>query len=164
MPEAKYLRALFGAAREHGLTKEDLNDAAMVGFQKVSLRDLTNDEARQILDGIRGKKPESDNGVSGYKHSARGYAMGVAGRKRHEYGEGEYLVAAREIEMLSEAATLRGWSKETLDTFIRRQLRGRAIRTMKEFNKVYWAIKAMNRRDRLVGKYDRPRVKPAVSQ
>lgn len=156
MPDTKYLRAMFGAAREHGLTKEDLNDAAMVGFQKASLRDLTNDEARKILDGIRGKKRTSNHGVSGHKHSDRGYAMAVAGRRRNDDSPGEYMVAARELEMLSDAAGLRGWRRETLDTFIRRQLRGRQIRTMKEFNKVFWAIKAMNRRDGLTGKYDRP--------
>lgn len=162
MPDTKYLRALFGAAREHGLTKEDLNDAALVGFQKSSLRDLTDAEARTILDGIRGKKRRS--GRSGHKNSDRGYAMAVAGRRRNDDSPGEYMVAARELEMLSDAAGLRGWSRETLDTFIRRQLRGREIRTMKEFNKVFWAIKAMNRRDRLTGKYDRPMAAEAGSE
>jgi hypothetical protein len=163
MPEPKLLRAMFGAAREHGLTKQDLNDAALVGFQKTSLRELTDAEARTILDGIRGKRRAAGGGSSGYRHTERGYAMGVAGRKRNDGSLGEYLVAARELEMLREAAALRGWSRETLDQFIRRQLRGRAIRTMREFNKVYWAVKAMNRRDRLTGKHEAPSAGPAVT-
>lgn len=155
MPEAKYLRALFGAAREHGLTKQDLNDAAMVGFQKSSLRDLTDDEVKILLDGIRGKKRR--RGKSGHTDTARGYAMGTQGKRRGDDSTREFLVTEKDLNLLADAAALRGWSRDTLDTFIRRQLRGRSIRTIKELNKVLWAVKAMNRRDKLVGSYDVPR-------
>lgn len=83
-------------------------------------------------------------------------AMGTAGRKDSDGAVGtEFLVNSAEMEMLRKAATLRGWSAQTLDAFIARQLKG-PVRTVRDLNRVLWAVKAMNRRDGLVGKNDVP--------
>lgn len=155
----KYLSAIYGCAREHHISNEEIHEAISVGFNKTSLKDLTERECRTLLDGMRGTTSQAKRavrGASGHANTTRGHAMGTAGRKDAAKSETEYLVSARELELLREAAELRGWSRETLDTFIRRQLGGKELRTVRQFNKVFWAIKAMNRRAGLTGKYDVP--------
>jgi len=77
--------------------------------------------------------------------------MASHGRKDHrrQAGEAEYLVNPTELNLLHRAASLRNWSDATLAAFVERQLGRQTIRTMAEFNKVFWALKAMNRRDGL---------------
>lgn len=136
--DGRYLRALWATARECGVNDEGLHDAAFVAFGKTSLKELTADEAAQLLNGMRkaASKPLQQ----------RHWAQGNHGR-RGVVDKTEFLVNAREMKMLCEAAALRGWNEETLLKFIARQLGKTEIRTMKEFNKIFWAVKAMNRRD-----------------
>lgn len=150
MPDAKMFRAIYGCAKEFGLDNELIHQMAETQFGKSSLKLLTDQECRKILDGIRADygKQRQNAGRSGWRGSSRGQAMGTAGAKSKEPVRTTYLVNARELAMLSDAAAIRGWSRETLNTFIQRQLRHRPLRTMRDFNKVFWALKAMNRRDR----------------
>jgi len=142
--EKKYLRAIFGAAREHGVSYEELHDAIEAGFGKKSLKDLTKAEALRLIQGVRGSY------LSPSFTPGRRWGMGNHGRKDSERtGEVDYLVNQREMELLREAAALRGWDERQLAAFIRRQTGREQIRTMREFNKVFWALKAMNRREGL---------------
>jgi hypothetical protein len=136
--DGRYLRALWACARECGVDDEGLHDAAFVGFGKTSLKELTEDEASRLLNGMRKG--------SGKQLAKRHWAQGNHGRRDVE-DKTEYLVNTREMQMLCEAAALRGWNEEALLKFIARQLGKTEIRTMKEFNKIFWAVKAMNRRD-----------------
>lgn len=141
--DTRLLRAIWACAREHRVHAEALHEAIEAGFHKTSLKALTRREAYQLLDGLRGK---SDDG-----RSARRWAQGNHGR-RNVADRTEHLVNEREMQMLREAASRRGWTAETLKAFIRRQIHADTIHTMRQFNKVFWAIKAMNRRDGLAGK------------
>lgn len=134
MPDTKLLRCIFGAAREHGVSNEELHEAIRAGFNKTSLKDLSDREAHKLIDGLRGRRDQ-----------ARRDAQASHGRKGVDDNV-EFLVNSEEMRMLQRAAFLRGWDDGTLDKFIMRQNRGSMIKTMGQFNKVFWALKAMNRR------------------
>jgi hypothetical protein len=141
----RLLRAIFASARAHGVTNEGLHETIWLTLQKRSLKDLTTDEAMQLLDGLNGKEYRPPQNFS-YR---RRQAMSLHGRKDHDRSQGAaFLVNEREIKMLGDAAALRGWSAETVAAFIERQV-GHEIRTMADFNKVFWALKRMNKRDGL---------------
>jgi hypothetical protein len=141
--DVRILRALFGAAREHSISTDELHDAACAGFGKTSLKTLTKIEAYQLLDGIRGTSRQGASGVKGQRRKA----MAVHGHKAHDAsGEPIYIVNAREIQMLREAAERRGWDEESLRRFCQRQIAKDSPRTMAEFNKVFQPLKSMNRR------------------
>lgn len=136
--DGRLLRAIWACAREHKVDDEALHEAIQAGFQKTSLKQLTRREAYRLLDGLRGNR---DTG-----RASRRWAQGNHGR-RNIADRTEHLVNEREIEMLREAAARRGWTDDTLHAFIRRQIKADTIHTMQQFNKVFWALKAMNRRD-----------------
>lgn len=144
----RVLRAIFAAAREKGITHEELHETIWISWQQRSLKDLTAEQAGLLIDGLRGNKPRQYH--NGSFAAGRRRAMNEHGRKDHDArGDATYLVNAREMEMLREAATLRNWDDATLLKFIARQTGREAIRTMTEFNKVFWPLKSMNRRDGL---------------
>jgi UTP:GlnB (protein PII) uridylyltransferase len=147
----KYLPAIFAAAREKGVTHEQLHETIWVSWQKKSLKDLTAEQAGLLIDGLRGKS----QGAHRYRSNGpftprRREAMQAHGRKDYDRsGDAVYMVNARELAMLREAAEVRGWSEETLRQFTKRQIGHETPRTMAELNKVFWPLKAMNRRDNL---------------
>jgi len=150
MPDVKMFRAIYGCAKEFGLDNELIHQIVEAQFGVDSLKKLTDQQCRKLLDGIRTDygKQRQHAGHSGWKGTVRGEAMGTEGGRNERPSKAAHLVNARELAMLAEAAAIRGWSRETLDTFIQRQLRRRPMRTMRDFNKVFWALKAMNRRER----------------
>lgn len=148
MPDVKMLRSIFGYAKQAGVDNEALHDIIAMRFDKTSLKELTDQEARTLIAGLRGKPWEHGTGASGYKRTYRGDAMAKAGRRTDEGGP-DYFVSERDMRLLKDTAYLRGWSDDTLDAFIARQLRGKPLRMMSQFNKVLWALKSMNRRDKL---------------
>jgi len=142
--DARLLRAIFGAAREHGISSEELHDSTSIGFGKTSLKTLTRREAYQLLDGIRGRVQPGTSGVKG----PRRYAMASHGRRGHDHSaDPVYLVNERELQMLRDAASRRGWNEESLRKFCQRQIKKDAPQTMSELNKVFQPLKAMNRRE-----------------
>jgi hypothetical protein len=149
MPDNKYLRAIYACAREHSVSNEELHEAILNGLGKQSMKDLTNAEASRLLDGLRGKRQSAAGGASGHRNSDRGHAMAAAGRKTEgDYGA-NYLVNHSDRDVLTQAAKLRGWDEQQLQRFIARQLKGKPLRTLRDLNKVLWAVKSMNRRDGL---------------
>ncbi len=133
--ESKYIKAIYAAARETGCDNEALHDAIFAGWQKKSVKELTTQEAWKLLDGMRGGKA-----------AVRRKASSTHGRKAQPVGT-HFLVTARERKMLQQAAELRGWNLETLAAFTTRQLKSSEIRTLADFNKVFWPLKRMNRAD-----------------
>jgi hypothetical protein len=135
--ESKYIKAIWAAAREHGVDREGVHDAiALWGI--TSVKDLNAQQARLLLNGMRGKN---------HGGQKRRNAVAAQGRRDHDASaEPRYMVKAHEMKMLKSAAESRGWSDDTLGAFIERQLGKRQIATLAEFNKVMWAIKAMQRR------------------
>ena len=134
------LRAIHAAAREHKVSRDELHES-IAYWKKKSLKDLTKGEAYKLLDGIRG------NQSSPHAH-ARPNAQAAHGRKEYDASaDAIYPVTDRERQMLREAADLRHWDDATLTGFIQRQLGKPVLVTLADFNKVFWALKAMNRRD-----------------
>lgn len=134
-----YLRTIFGAAREHGVSHEQLHDIIALEFGKASLRDLTKEQSLQLLNGIRGEEQS---------RSRRRHAQAKHGRRGHKV-LAHQLVNARELKLLREAASVRGWDSVTLTAFVLRQVGRAEVVTMADFNKVFWALKSMNRREGL---------------
>ena len=134
--EVKYIKAIWAAAREHGVSREGVHDA-IATWQLTSVKDLNAQQARLLLNGLRGKSGQQK----------RRTAVAQQGRRDHDAShEPRYMVKEREMAMLKAAAESRGWNDETLGNFIERQLGKRVIATLAEFNKVFWAVKAMQRR------------------
>lgn len=145
MPSTKYLRALHARGRERGLDHEGLRDIAQQRFSADSLSKLSDEQVRKMLTGLG---PTSR--TSRAARAERRNAQGNHGRRDYDAsGDTVQLVSGRERQMLAEAAALRGWSDESLEKFCLRQIKRVAPRTMVEFNKVFWALKSMNRRDGL---------------
>lgn len=144
--DSHLIATIFACAREHNVDNQALHEAIEVGYGKTSIRRLTRAEAYKLLDGMRGKQRRG-GGASGYKGTARGQAMASHGRKGVKVDVHE-LVTTRELQMLNEAAAPRGWSATALVDFIERQTGHREVRTLADFNKVFHALKSMNRRDR----------------
>jgi hypothetical protein len=136
----KLLRAIYGVAREKGISNEEIHEAAFAGWKVKSLKDLRNNAAIQLIEGMKGKVFED-----GRNDWRRRDAMSWHGRKKQAV-DTEYLINEAEINMLKRVARARGWGDEQLAAFTERQL-GHAIRTMADLNKVLWPLKAMNRRD-----------------
>lgn len=134
------LRTIYAAAREHKIDNEGLHETLKLGWNKTSLKDLTNAEACELLDGIRGKRPNSPG---------KRWAMGNHGRRGMEdvRVDPSYTVTPGERHILQTQCFLRNWDAVSLGKFVKRQLGKATIDSTADFNKVYWALKAMNRRD-----------------
>jgi hypothetical protein len=142
------LRAIWACAREHNVSNEEVHDAIQAGFSLSSVKDLTDAQAHQLLDGLRGKR-RSDTDY------ARRQAAHYHGR-RGVAADPTYLANQAELDLAWRTAANLGWSIDGFNGFVERQLgRSGGIRTMAEFNKVMWALKAIQRRDQ--AKYQRAR-------
>lgn len=141
MPETKNLKAVWARARERGVDEETLRDVVESVSGQRSLRALDDGQYRRVLDRL---------GPSRIAPAQRRNAQGKHGRRGYDASKDpKQLVSARELGMLAEAAALRGWSAATLAGFCKRQIKLEQPRTMGELNKVFWALKMMNRRDGL---------------
>lgn len=138
------LRAIHACARENGCDNEGLHEAIEAGFGKTSLKDLTRAQAYALLDGLRGGKASQH-----YKPNVwRRNAQGKHGRRHYDASaDAIYQVTDREHQMLRDAAAIRSWSDEQLAGFIQRQIGKPIVTTMAEFNRVFWPLKSMNRRE-----------------
>ncbi len=142
--ETKYIRAIYGCAREYRIDNELLHEMIARNFSKDSVKKLTRKQALSLLDLMRRGNGE---GVQ------RRHARSRHGRKNYDAtGDVVHLVGPKELGMVRKAAALRGWSDETLQKFSRRQCGQLTPRTMAEFNKVWWALRSMNQRDGLYRK------------
>jgi len=141
---AKHLRTIYGAAREHGISNDELHDV-IAEWGHISLKELSQSEYYKLLDGIRGRREAS--GSMAFSEEAK-WAMGNHGRKDVAIAV-EVLATARDVQLIRECAALRGWDEGTLLRFIERQIKKPRITTKAEMNKVLWGLKSMNRRDRL---------------
>ena len=140
MPDTKYLRAVYAAAREHKVDSEGLHETALARFNKSSLKDLTNEEACELMNGIRGIQR---------KTYGKKQAMGTHGRRDNppQPGDPIYQVTQGELHEMRVLAFRRGMTDATLGAFCQRLIKQDEPRTQSEFNKVFWGLKSMQRRD-----------------
>lgn len=142
MPSASRIRAIWACAREHGITREEVHDAIFAGWRANSVKDLADWQADALIRGMRGGKDKR-------KHipSDRRSAMQAHGRKDDRDLDTEYLITEEERKLLWQAAFLRNMTGDTLRKFCRKMIGKDEPATVREYNKVFWAFKAMQRRD-----------------
>ncbi len=76
-------------------------------------------------------------------------AAGTHGRRGHNHARQEVMAGAQQTSTLEAMMVELGWSRARLDAFIERQLgAGRQVRTMGQFNRVLWGLKAIARRQK----------------
>lgn len=132
----RVLGALHSEGAKRGLSHEDLRERA--GCE--SLSKLSVEELCAQFESLTGRRFRAKHG--GARGRARRQAAGTAGRK----GAAEkvaVMVTGDDLQMLGDAAYGMGWDREQLARFIRRQTGADQIRTMAQFNKVWWAVKRM---------------------
>lgn len=139
---ARFLRGLHAEARKRGLSHDDLHELVARKFRVDSLSKLTEKQLREWYREFTGK---------GFKHrgvpaGSRAWASGNAGRRGPGQQKVVELVNGDDLAMLANLAAQIGWSVSALHVFIERQIGRRAIRTMAEFNRVLWPMKAIARR------------------
>lgn len=142
MPKPELIRTIWAAAREHNVSKDEVHDAIWAGWQKKSVKELVDWEALRLLDGIRGRKPRQGHGP--YE---RRQAMQQHGRRDQANGGTDFLVTETELGILAGIAKVRGMNEAGLRAFCQRQIGLDAPRTVREYNKVLWGVKAMIRRE-----------------
>jgi len=112
------------------------------GFDHDGLRDLAKERF--------GVKSMSELGVTELLDLYKGWTGKGFVRKGKLPPRGEVeteMVSGRDLDTLELEFADRGWGKDTQQAFIRRQLRGRAeIRTQADFKRVFYGIRAMNKR------------------
>jgi hypothetical protein len=139
------LRTIHACAREHNVDRDGLHEAIAL-WKKTSLKELTRAEAFRLLDGLRGKSPVAYT----KRDPHRRRAQNAHGRRDYDASaDAIYPAAEPEHQLLRDAAALRNWDEATLTAFIDRQLGKPVVVTLADFNKVFWALKSMNRRDGL---------------
>jgi hypothetical protein len=132
------LSAIWARAKQCGWKSDDVYDVIKARFGKEHLGHLKLAEGYALLDAMGGRES--------YKGTDRGKDMARAGRKGETAGATR-LVTMQQMGYIQQTAAIRGWDEAALDKFVQRQL-GHPIRTLADYNRVLWGIKAMNRRDK----------------
>lgn len=124
--------------------------SAVVGRTIASFSELTSDEAGVLIDALKkalGQKvtpPRSSRRPD--RDQARAY--GIAGRSDNDSKEIR-MVDDATLELMDNLRAKLGWSQGRLDAFLKSNsspVRGGAIRTLNQANRVIWALKNMMRR------------------
>lgn len=134
----RVLGALHSEGAKRGLSHIDLRECA--GCE--SLAALSDEQLLAAFEALTGKRFRVWH--PGIRSKERRQAAGTAGHKGTKETVA-HLVSPDDMRMLYDAAYSKlGWDHERLRGFIRRQLGGRdQIRTLADFNKVWWPLKRM---------------------
>jgi hypothetical protein len=144
------MRGLHAEGAKRGLSHDGLHELVAKRYGVDSLAQLSETQLREWYREFTGK---------GFRHAgvggaARRRAAGTAGRRQAgqpvngstDQRNVVELVSGDDLAMLADLAQQIGWSVSGLYTFVERQIGRSKIRTMAEFNKVLWAVKAIARR------------------
>ncbi|MGD1106937.1 MAG: hypothetical protein ABR865_07815 [Terracidiphilus sp.] len=128
---------------------------AAIGRQVFSFRDLTDDEARALIDMLKGsmgqpliREPRPWRRI---RSRERAHAAGTSGRKDADAAFIQ-MASPDDLARIDEALRRLGWSEEQYAAWLRSSVSpvpskaDSAIRTVAEANKIWWALKAMLRR------------------
>lgn len=135
----KQNRAIWALAHKLGFSNDDVHELALEVTGKQSIRALSRKEADDVIDRMGGQPFFRDK--SGTPRRTVSY-------RRQQTGVVQ-LETEKQLNLLRDLATRRGWSEETLQNFCQRQIKKSLPTTTKEANKVIEGIKAMNKRDYL---------------
>lgn len=135
----KQVKAIWSLARGKGLTDEQLHSlvAATVGGND-SIRALSRTNADKVIVAL--------GGTAFNKRIAR-----RTRQDHHQQTGTKQIVTASQLDLIRSLAARRGWSEESLQKFCQRQIKRDQPATTIQANKIIEALKAMNRRDGLVG-------------
>lgn len=126
-----------------------------IGHAVSSFADLTLDEARRLIDRLKGSMGqqigERPHPWRKVRSRDRAHAAGTAGRRD---GNSQLLqiASADDLARIDEALARLGWSRDRYEAWLRSAsspLNGKescAIRTVAEANRVWWALKNMLKR------------------
>jgi hypothetical protein len=121
---------------------------SVVGRQIESFNDLTDREARQLLQVLARAlgKPDRPRGMS---DRDRAHDAGTHGRRGYDRSR-DSLVSAADLARIDDAISRLRWDRKRLDGWLRSSsspLRGRVeIRTLADANRVWWPLVKMLRR------------------
>ena len=139
----RLLRGFHGEGKRRGLDHDGMRDVAADRFGVSSMAALKLEQMQAWYRDWTGRafRPKRRRIVD----AARRKAAGKAGRTGAE-DKVVHLASGEDLDLLGEYAARLGWGKQTLGSFIRRQLQGReTIRTVGDLNKVLWPMKRMAR-------------------
>ena len=151
--QMRRLQTLYGQLAAHSLDGTDRSSrlnwaSSQVGRPIESFRDLTADEARQLIDGLQGqlgvKAPLKQRLSRDAAHRA-----GTEGRRNSPYKSSPQIVSAADLEVITSYYLRLGWTREQFDAWLsssRSPLSKRArpvIATLADANAVRWALKGM---------------------
>lgn len=156
------LHTLYGQWSRHSIaTPGDARSARLewasqnVGRAIASFADLTRDEARQLIDGLKGSMGQPiGSGPQPWRriqNRDRAQAAGTAGR-RNVSSSVIQMASPDDLARIDEAVQRLGWTRDRYQAWINSKYSPKGsgeqvvIRTMAEANRVWWALKAMLRR------------------
>ena len=143
-PKTKVMGALHAEALKRRLSHQDLSDMADRRYGVASMAALDDGQLRGLFLDLTGRLFHPKH--PGMHDRQRRQAAGTAGRKDGNPKLVE-MAATADVEMVYQLGYSLGWTRQTIQTFIRRQLGGREqLRTMADVNKVLWGLKAIARR------------------
>lgn len=120
-----------------------------LGYEVESFTSLNANDASRLIDLMKARLGQStDIHRSGKNDRDQAFAYGTAGRKQSQSKEIQ-LVDAATMDLIHYLAAQLGWTRARLDAFLlspTSPLKGAAIRTLSQANKVIWALKNMLRR------------------
>jgi hypothetical protein len=156
------LHALYGQWAKHSIQEDcDPRSARLawasgaIGRQLSSFSQLTGDEARQLIDRLKGSMGhaviEKPNPWRRIRSRDRARAAGTAGRRDADPSLIQ-MASADDLARVDEAIRRLNWTRDRFEAWLRSSsspvaFKGAAIiLTVTEANKVWWALKAMLRR------------------
>jgi hypothetical protein len=126
-----------------------------IGRRVDSFSELTRDEARQLIDGLKGSMGQAffqkPNPWRRIRSRDRAHAAGTAGRRDANLSLIQ-MASADDLARVDEAIRRLDWTRDRYEAWLRSSsspvaFKGAAIiLTVAEANKVWWALKAMLRR------------------
>lgn len=168
------LQALYSLWQSHSLEEVADPRAARlawasdsIGRAVSSFKELTSDEARRLIDVLKtsmGQKlTRQPRPWRKIRAGDRAHEAGTAGRKGQKSGVIQ-LVSPDDLARIDEALERLGWTAERFQSWLQSSFSPirsgeKAIRTVADANKVWWALKAIMVRN---GKWDPERTKHPV--
>jgi hypothetical protein len=151
------LQSLYAKWAGHAICEDERADRLAWASEETgrtisSFSDLTSDEARILIDALKGSlgQPVSAPPQPWRKVRSRdrAQAAGTAGRRGFD-STVAHIVSADDLARIDEAVRRLGWTREQYEAWLRSDRsplgdkESATIRTVAEANKVWWALKNM---------------------
>lgn len=153
--QMRRLQTLYGQLAAHAIEGNDraarLGWASdQVGRSIASFKDLTGDEARQLIDGLQGQL--GVRAPAKRLDRAKAHRAGTDGRRGSPYRDQPQIVSPDDLAVIENYYSRLGWTRAQFDVWLsssRSPLSKRArpaITTLADANRIRWALKRMLQR------------------